>query len=71
MILLTLGCSFHGSPLPCASALAFSDDHLPAALETLTSRLRCEAVILSTCNRVEILSGPLPRRRHRARSGVG
>jgi glutamyl-tRNA reductase len=54
MILLVLGCSYHDSSVAVREKLAFSEDRLPAALEALTSRLRCEAVVLSTCNRVEI-----------------
>src|SRR5262249_12480514 len=32
----------------------FSSDQLPRALEELATRFGCEAVILSTCNRVEM-----------------
>lgn len=54
MILLVAGCSYHNSPVAVRERLAFAEDRLPAALEAFTSRLRCEAVVLSTCNRVEI-----------------
>jgi glutamyl-tRNA reductase len=54
MILLALGCSYHNSPVAVRERLAFSEDRLPAVLEALTGRLRCETVVLSTCNRVEI-----------------
>jgi glutamyl-tRNA reductase len=54
MILLVLGCSYHGTSVAVRERLAFPEDRLPAALEAFTSRLRCEAVVLSTCNRVEI-----------------
>jgi glutamyl-tRNA reductase len=54
MILLAAGCSYHGTPVAVRERLAFSEERLPAVLETLTARLRCEAVVLSTCNRVEV-----------------
>ncbi len=57
MILLALGCSYHGTAVAVRERLAFRDDRLPAVLEALTSRLRCEAVVLSTCNRVEVYLG--------------
>jgi glutamyl-tRNA reductase len=54
MILLAVGCSYHASSVAVRERLAFAEDCLPATLEALTSRLRCEAVLLSTCNRVEV-----------------
>jgi glutamyl-tRNA reductase len=54
MILLALGCSYHSSSVAVRERLAFADDRLPSALEALTARLSCEAVVLSTCNRVEL-----------------
>jgi glutamyl-tRNA reductase len=54
MILLVVGCSYHNSPVAVRERLAFAEERLPAALEALTTRLRCEAVLLSTCNRVEV-----------------
>jgi glutamyl-tRNA reductase len=54
MILLAIGCSYHDTSVGVRERLAFSDERLPAVLEALTSRLRCEAVVLSTCNRVEL-----------------
>jgi glutamyl-tRNA reductase len=57
MILLAVGCSYHNTSVAVRERLAFAEDRLPAALEALTSRLRCEAVLLSTCNRVEVYLG--------------
>jgi glutamyl-tRNA reductase len=37
--------------------LAFSEASLPRALEELSTRYGCEAVILSTCNRIELYLG--------------
>jgi glutamyl-tRNA reductase len=54
MILLAMGCSYHNTSVDVRERLAFREDRLPEALETVTGRLGCEAVILSTCNRVEL-----------------
>jgi glutamyl-tRNA reductase len=54
MILLALGCSYHNAAVAVRERLAFPDSRLTVALEAFTARLRCEAVILSTCNRVEV-----------------
>ena len=57
MNLLAVGCSHRTTPVAVRERLAFREDQLPRALEALTTRLDCEAVILSTCNRVELYVG--------------
>jgi glutamyl-tRNA reductase len=57
MILLAVGCSYRNTPVEVRERLAFSQDRQARALDTLTRRLGCEAVILSTCNRVELYLG--------------
>jgi glutamyl-tRNA reductase len=52
--LLAVGCSYRTTPLEVRERLAFPESRLAEALEALTVRLDCEAVILSTCNRVEL-----------------
>src|SRR5215831_15938073 len=55
MKLLTTGVSHKTAPVEVRECLAFREDALPAALADLRSRSGVtEAVILSTCNRVEI-----------------
>ncbi len=54
MILLAVGCSHRTTPVAVRERLAFRDDQLPRALDALATRLDCEAVVLSTCNRVEL-----------------
>jgi glutamyl-tRNA reductase len=54
MLLLTVGCSFKTAPVALRERLAFGPERLPAALEQLGVRYGCEAVIISTCNRVEL-----------------
>jgi glutamyl-tRNA reductase len=54
VILLAVGCSYRTTPVEVRERLAFSEARLAEALEALTVRLSCEAVILSTCNRVEL-----------------
>jgi glutamyl-tRNA reductase len=54
MILLAVGCSYHGTSVAVRERLAIAEERLPAVLETLSGKLRCEAVVLSTCNRVEL-----------------
>ena len=54
MMLLTVGCSYRETAVSLRERLAFDGDKLPRGLEELTRRLDCEAVILSTCNRVEL-----------------
>jgi glutamyl-tRNA reductase len=57
MILLTIGCSHRSTPVEVRERLAFDGDKLPRALDELNTRFGCEAVILSTCNRVELYAG--------------
>jgi glutamyl-tRNA reductase len=54
MILLAVGCNYRATPIAVRERLAFSAAQLPLALQELNGRYDCEAVILSTCNRVEI-----------------
>jgi glutamyl-tRNA reductase len=54
MILLVVGCSFRSTPVELRERLAFDGVRLGQALGQLSDRFRCEVVILSTCNRVEI-----------------
>lgn len=57
MILLAVSCAHHRSPVAVRERLAFRDDQLGPALDTLNTHLGWEAVILSTCNRVELYLG--------------
>jgi glutamyl-tRNA reductase len=57
MNLLAVGCSYHTTPVEVRERLAVSEAQLPHALDALTEQLNCEAVILSTCNRVEFYLG--------------
>ena len=54
MRLLAVGCSHRTAPVALRERLAFDQDHLVRALDHLVTRYGCEAVILSTCNRVEL-----------------
>jgi glutamyl-tRNA reductase len=54
MMLLAVGCSFRATPVAVRERLAFEEARLPQALEELNARYGCEAVVLSTCNRVEV-----------------
>ena len=55
MPLVLLGLSHHSSPVAVRERFAFVEANVPAALQSLRdSRVADEAVILSTCNRVEI-----------------
>jgi glutamyl-tRNA reductase len=53
-MLLTVGCSFRTTPVALRERLAFDADKLARTLDDLTVRYGCEAVILGTCNRVEL-----------------
>jgi glutamyl-tRNA reductase len=57
MILLAVGCSYRTAPVAVRERLAFDDAALVRAHEELGKRFDCEAVILSTCNRVELYLG--------------
>src|SRR5882672_7664411 len=55
MPLVLIGLSHHSSPVTVRERFAFADARIPAALQLLRdSGTADEAVILSTCNRVEI-----------------
>jgi glutamyl-tRNA reductase len=54
MNLLLVGCSYKTAPIELREQLAFDGPALPAALNEIESRYGCEAVIISTCNRVEL-----------------
>jgi glutamyl-tRNA reductase len=54
MHLLAVGCSYRTTEVAVRERLAFNGEQLPRALEELEARYGCEAVILSTCNRVEL-----------------
>ncbi|MFL5242783.1 MAG: glutamyl-tRNA reductase [Gemmataceae bacterium] len=57
MRLVVIGCSFRTTPVALRERLAFDDAKLALALDELGARYGCEAVILSTCNRVELYLG--------------
>jgi glutamyl-tRNA reductase len=54
MKLLLVGCNYRTAPIELREKLAFDAPRLASALAELQSRYGCEAVILSTCNRVEV-----------------
>src|SRR6059058_2572583 len=54
-MIVVLGLSHHSSPVTLRERFAFAEARIPAALQLLRdSGVADEAVILSTCNRVEI-----------------
>jgi glutamyl-tRNA reductase len=57
MILLALGCNTETAKVGVRERLAFHSGQLDRALDALTARFGCEAVVLSTCNRVEVYAG--------------
>ena len=57
MILLAIGCSYKTTPVEVRERLAFKHEHLSRAHTELCTGFDCEAVILSTCNRVELYAG--------------
>jgi glutamyl-tRNA reductase len=55
MALVVIGLSHHSAPVALRERFAFEDARVPAVLEMLrTARVAEEAVLLSTCNRVEL-----------------
>ena len=54
MMLLVVGCSFRTAAVGLRERLAFDEAKLGRALEELAARFDGEAVVLSTCNRVEL-----------------
>jgi glutamyl-tRNA reductase len=57
MRLLIAGCNFRSTGVELRERLAFSEPRLAEALQRLSARYSCEALILSTCNRVELYLG--------------
>ncbi len=67
MTMQVVGCSHHQTPIGVREQLAFSPDQTRAALAEFRRRFpSCEAVLISTCNRVELYTatqnGDLPER---------
>lgn len=60
MMLLVVGCNYRQTPIELRERLAFDDAKLARGLEELNARFGYEAVILSTCNRVEIYLARTP-----------
>ncbi|MHB1423293.1 MAG: glutamyl-tRNA reductase [Gemmataceae bacterium] len=57
MNLLVIGCSYKTTPVEVRERLSFKEQHLSRAHTELCAGYDCEAVILSTCNRVELYAG--------------
>lgn len=57
MRLVAASCHFRNAPVDIREKIGFSAPQLPVALDRLGREYDCEAVILSTCNRVEIYMG--------------
>jgi glutamyl-tRNA reductase len=57
MNLLAIGCSYKTTPVEVRERLSFKDEQLSRAHTELGCGFDCEAVILSTCNRVELYVG--------------
>ena len=55
MNLRLIGCNFRTAPLDLRERLAFDDAKHARAVTELAARFGCEVVLLSTCNRVELL----------------
>src|SRR6059036_1659398 len=65
MPILVLGLSHHSAPITIRERFAFAEARVPAALQLLRdSGVAEEAVILSTCNRVEIYAATQLEPRH-------
>jgi len=54
VILVAIGCSYRNTPVALREQLAFDPAKLARGLDELSARYGCEAVVLSTCNRVEV-----------------
>lgn len=54
MRLIVVGANYRTAPMELRELLAFPKDKLPRALGELSARYGTEAIILDTCNRVEI-----------------
>ena len=71
MNLLAFGCSYRTTPVEVREKLAFDDAQLARALDHFRALPGHEAVILSTCNRVEVYVGePGNRPGRRAAGGL-
>src|SRR5947209_914767 len=57
MKLLAAGCNFRTTGVDLREKLAFSEARISEALQQLSACYGCEALILSTCNRVELYLG--------------
>lgn len=57
MRLMAASCHFRNAPVEIREKVGFSANQIPVALDRLGREYDCEAVILSTCNRVEIYMG--------------
>ena len=55
-MLILVGCNHRSAPVPFRERLAFAPGEIPRAIDALREPGQIdEAVILSTCNRVEVL----------------
>lgn len=57
-----IGCNVHSAPVELRERLAFDEAKVDRALDELVARYDCEAVIVSTCNRVELYLARAPMR---------
>jgi glutamyl-tRNA reductase len=57
MRLVVIGCNHQTAPVALRERLAFGQERILFALDELVARFDCEAVIISTCNRVELYLG--------------
>jgi glutamyl-tRNA reductase len=55
-----VGCNFRTAGVDLRERLALAESRLPAALADLQARFSGEAVVLSTCNRIEVYIGDSP-----------
>ena len=61
MNLVAIGCNVHSASVDLRERLAFDDAKADRALDELVARYDCEAVIVSTCNRVELYLARSPQ----------
>jgi len=54
MNIVVIGCSFRNTPVGAREKLVFPESALPGVVGEINARFGTEAVIVSTCNRVEI-----------------
>ena len=56
-MLIVFGCNYRNAPIDLRERLAFPEGELPAALERLLAQAEVEeGVVISTCNRVELVA---------------